>query len=259
MGKLSDVTKAVQGVAGHMPVELSSFVTVADVNKVKMYMKNFGEFYNDQIEHASTVILSRTGTANEAKVEAAVALLREKNPNATIITTDWAELTGAQIKAAIEAPTDLVHSLLAEAEASLHEEHEHHHHHDEECGCEHHHDHEEHEHHHHHDDECGCGHHHHDHHHHHHADEVFTSWGKQTARKYTKAELEFALAALDDGKFGQVLRAKGILPGTDGGWFHFDYVPGEWEVRTGGADVSGRLCVIGAQLDEPALDALFHI
>lgn len=272
VGKLSDVTKAVQRVAGHLPVELNGFVTVADVNKVKLYMKNFGEFYNDQIEHASTVILSRTGAASEAKVEAAVAMLREKNPSATIITTDWAELTGAQIKAAIEAPTDLVHTLLAEAETSLHEEHEHehkHHHdhdheHDEECGCghEHHHDHDhdhehDHEHHHDHGDECSCGHHH--EHGHHHADEVFTSWGKQTAHKYTKAELEFALAGLDEGRFGQVLRAKGILPGADGSWFEFDYVPGEWEVRTGGADVSGRLCVIGAQLDEPALDGLFHI
>ncbi len=278
VGKLSDVTKAVQGVAGHLPVELNGFVTVADVNKVKLYMKNFGEFYNDQIEHASTIILSRTGSAPEAKVEAAVALLREKNPGATVITTDWAELSGAQIKAAIEAPAGLVHSLLAEAEASLHEGHHHAHEHEHEhgeCGCghghEHHHEHNEcgcghgHEHHHEHD-ECGCGHDH-EHHHehdecgcgHHHADEVFASWGKQTSHKYTKAELEFALEGLDEGRFGQVLRAKGIVPGADGGWFEFDYVPGEWEVRSGGTDVSGRLCVIGAKLDEPALNALFHI
>ena len=286
VGKLSDVTKAVQGVAGHLPVELNGFVTVADVNKVKLYMKNFGEFYNDQIEHASTIILSRTGAAPEAKVEAAVALLRGKNPSATIITTDWAELSGAQIKAAIEAPTDLVHSLLAEAEASLQEghdhehEHEHHHEHEhghDECGCGHHHEHEhehehhehdhgecgcghdhEHEHHHEHDhDECGCGHHH--EHGHHHADEVFASWGRETVKPFTKAGLEHILSQLDQGECGVILRAKGIVPGEDGAWLHFDYVPEEYEVRTGPADYTGRLCVIGAGLNEDGLAVLFGL
>ena len=308
VGKLSDVTRAVQAVAEHLDVELNAFVTVADVNKVKLYMKNFGEFYNDQIEHAGTILLSRTGKADPAKVEAAVAMLREKNPGATIVTTDWDQLTGAQILEAMEGRPSLTQQLLAQVEQEEHdhhehhhdhEEHEHHHEHGESCGCgchdhEHHHDHEEHEHHHEHGESCGCGchdhehhhdhdhcgcghdheeheHHHehgescgcgchdHDHHHHHHADEVFTSWGKETPARFTKAQLEFDLQALDSGEFGAVLRAKGILPGEDGVWYHFDYVPGEWQVRTGAADVTGRLCVIGSKLDEAGLTRLFGV
>ena len=293
VGKLSDVTRAVETIADEEDVKLNSFVTVADVNKVRLYMKNFGEFYNDQVSHASTILLSRTGSASEEKIEKAVAMLREKNPKATIVTTDWNQLTGAQILKAMESEDDFVQALLEQARQTV-EEHEHHHHYDENgvCSCghhhdededehdhehEHHHDHEEeeHEHHHHDHDECGCGHdheheHHHDHdgacscgcghdHHHHHADEVFTSWGKETARKYTEAELNFALESLDSGELGAVLRAKGIVPGTEGQWFHFDYVPGEHQVRTGAADVTGRLCVIGSKLDEKALNQLFKL
>ena len=293
VGKLSDVTRAVETIADEEDVKLNSFVTVADVNKVRLYMKNFGEFYNDQVSHASTILLSRTGAASEEKIEKAVAMLREKNPKATIVTTDWNQLTGAQILKAMESEDDFVQALLEQARQTV-EEHEHHHHYDENgvCSCghhhdededehdhehEHHHDHgeEEHEHHHHDHDECGCDHdheheHHHDHdgacscgcghdHHHHHADEVFTSWGKETARKYTEAELNFALESLDSGEMGAVLRAKGIVPGTEGQWFHFDYVPGEHQVRTGAADVTGRLCVIGTKLDEKALDQLFKL
>ena len=293
VGKLSDVTRAVETIADEEDVKLNSFVTVTDVNKVRLYMKNFGEFYNDQVSHASTILLSRTGAASEEKIEKAVAMLREKNPKATIVTTDWNQLTGAQILKAMESEDDFVQALLEQARQTV-EEHEHHHHYDENgvCSCghhhdededehdhehEHHHDHgeEEHEHHHHDHDECGCDHdheheHHHDHdgacscgcghdHHHHHADEVFTSWGKETARKYTEAELNFALESLDSGELGAVLRAKGIVPGTEGQWFHFDYVPGEHQVRTGAADVTGRLCVIGSKLDEKALDQLFKL
>ena len=280
VGKLSDVTRAVETIADEEDVKLNSFVTVADVNKVRLYMKNFGEFYNDQVSHASTILLSRTGSASEEKIEKAVAMLREKNPKATIVTTDWNQLTGAQILKAMESEDDFVQALLEQARQTV-EEHEHHHHYDENgvCSCGHHHDEDEDEHeHHHHDhdhDECGCDHdheheHHHDHdgacscgcghdHHHHHADEVFTSWGKETARKYTEAELNFALESLDSGELGAVLRAKGIVPGTEGQWFHFDYVPGEHQVRTGAADVTGRLCVIGSKLDEKALDQLFKL
>ena len=291
VGKLSDVTRAVETIADEEDVKLNSFVTVADVNKVRLYMKNFGEFYNDQVSHASTILLSRTGAASEEKIEKAVAMLREKNPKATIVTTDWNQLTGAQILKAMESEDDFVQALLEQARQTV-EEHEHHHHYDENgvCSCghhhdededehdhehEHHHDHEEeeHEHHHHDHDECGCDHeheHHHDHdgacscgcghdHHHHHADEVFTSWGKETARKYTEAELNFALESLDSGEMGAILRAKGIVPGTEGQWLHFDYVPGEHQVRTGAADVTGRLCVIGSKLDEKALDQLFKL
>ena len=273
VGKLSDVTRAVQGVADHLDVQLNAFVTVADVNKVKMYMKNFGEFYNDQIEHAGAILLSRTGAADPAKVEAAAALLREKNPNATIVTTDWDQLTGTQILEAMEGRPSLTQQLLEQVEHEHH--HEHHHDHDEECCCGHDHEHEhhhrdhdeecccghdhEHEHHHHdHDEECCCGCHDHDHHHHH-ADEVFTSWGKETPVRFTQAQLEFDLQSLDSGEFGMVLRAKGILPGEDGVWYHFDYVPGEWQVRTGAADVTGRLCVIGSKLDEDGLTRLFGV
>ena len=281
VGKLSDVTRAVQSVADHLEVKLNAFVTVADVNKVKLYMKNFGEFYNDQIEHAGAILLSRTGAADPARVEAAVALLRQKNPDATIVTTDWAQLTGAQILEAIEGRPSLTERLLAqvEREEERHHEHEHccdhdheHHHEHEHDHCcdhehEHHHDHDhccdhDHEHEHHHDHEhdhgegCSCGCHDHDHHH---ADEVFTSWGKETPVRFTQAQLEFALGALDGGEFGAVLRAKGILPGQDGGWYHFDYVPGEWQVRTGPAEVTGRLCVIGSKLDEAGLARLFGV
>jgi len=292
VGKLSDVTRAVETIADEEDVKLNSFVTVADVNKVRLYMKNFGEFYNDQVSHASTILLSRTGAASEEKIEKAVTMLREKNPKATIVTTDWNQLTGAQILKAMESEDDFVQALLEQARQTV-EEHEHHHHYDENgvCSCGHHHDEdedehdhehhhhdheeEEHEHHHHDHDECGCDHdheheHHHDHdgacscgcghdHHHHHADEVFTSWGKETARKYTEAELNFALESLDSGEMGAILRAKGIVPGTEGQWFHFDYVPGEHQVRTGAADVTGRLCVIGSKLDEKALDQLFKL
>ena len=291
VGKLSDVTRAVEGVAASLPVELNSFVTVADVNKVKLYMKNFGEFYDDQVSHASCLILSRTGNAPEAKVAAAVKLLQEKNPTSTIVTTDWTSLTGKQIVAVMDGKRDLVAELISEAGAANaahagEDEHEHHHHHhdghcchhdhdgehdhehchhdhdhehehchhdhDHEHGC---HDHEEHEGHVHHYDEhgvCSCGHHHHDHD----ADEVFTSWGRETAHKYSREALEQALAALDSGKYGAILRAKGIVDGGDG-WFEFDMVPGEHEVRACGPDVTGKLCVIGSGLDEAALGELF--
>ena len=339
VGKLSDVTRAVEGVAEHLDVQLSSFVTVADVNKVKMYMKNFGEFYDDQISHASCIILSRTQTASEEKIAAAVALLREKNPTATIVTTAWEALTGEQILKAMSTKNDFKAELIAMAakanEEHAHEdeeeehhhhhhydengvctcghhhdedddddedeEHEHHHHHDHDdhdghCCCGHHHDHDEdddedeHEHHHHdhddHDGHCCCGHHHdhdedddedghehhhHDHddhdghcccghHHHHHdhdADEVFTSWGVETAKKFSKADIEHALTELDTGNYGMILRSKGIVDGGADGWLEFDYVPGEWEVRARGADVGGKLVVIGSKLDEKAIAALF--
>ena len=282
VGKLSDVTRAVEGVAASLPVELNSFVTVADVNKVKLYMKNFGEFYDDQVSHASCLILSRTGNAPEAKVAAAVKLLQEKNPTATIVTTDWTSLTGKQIVAVMDGKRDLVAALISEAGAANaahagEDEHEHHHHHHDGHCCHHdhdgehdhehchhdhdpehehcHHDHEEHEGHVHHYDEhgvCSCGHHHHDHD----ADEVFTSWGRETAHKYSREALEQALAALDSGKYGAILRAKGIVDGGDG-WFEFDMVPGEHEVRACGPDVTGKLCVIGSGLDEAALGELF--
>ncbi len=291
VGKLSDVTRAVESVAQDDPeVSLNAFVTVADVNKVKLYMKNFGEFYNDQVEHASAIFLSRTGTASPEKIQKAVELLREKNPKATIITTDWSQLTGQQLRSAMKTQEDFVAQLLEQARAAslAHEaEHEHeHHHHDGEC-CHHDHDHDhhhegecchhDHDHEHHHEGEC-CHHDHdHDHHHeeghvhhydengvcscghhHHHADEVFTSWGQETARSYTKAELEFALKALDEGQVGTILRAKGVVAG-DGTWYEFDYVPGEYEIRTRSADVTGRLCVIGSQLDKEAAAALFGL
>ena len=279
VGKLSDVTRAVEGVAEHLDVKLNSFVTVADVNKVKMYMKNFGEFYDDQISHASCIILSRTQTASEEKIAAAVAMLREKNPTATIVTTAWDELTGEQILKAMSTKDDFKAELIAMAakanEEHAHEdeeeEHEHHHHHDhddehdEHCCCGHHHDHDdddedEHEHHHHHDhddhdEHCCCGHHH--HHHDHDADEVFTSWGVETAKKFSKADIEHALTELDTGNYGMILRSKGIVDGGADGWLEFDYVPGEWEVRARGADGGGKLVVIGSKLDEKGIAALF--
>ena len=292
VGKLSDVTRAVEGVSEHLDVELNSFVTVADVNKVKLYMKNFGEFYDDQVSHASCILLSRTQTAPEDKVAAAVALLRQKNPTATIVTTDWNNLTGEQILKAMSTQSNFKAELVAmaaQANAEHEHEHEHHHHdHDGECCCghdhehEHHHDHDgecccghdhEHEHHHDHDGECCCGHdhehehheHHYDehgvcscgHHHDHHADEVFTSWGVETARRFSKAEIEHALEELDSGKYGMILRSKGIVDGGADGWLEFDYVPGEHEVRAHNADIGGKLVVIGSKLDEAAIAALF--
>ena len=301
VGKLSDVIRAVQS-ADTAGAVLNGFTTVADATKVKMYMKNFGEFYNNQIEHASTIILSRTQGIKEDKLEAAVALLREHNAQASIITTPWDQLTGKQILAAMEQKSTLqaeLEALAAEAEHEHHHhhdedecchdhdhEHEHHHDHDHEdgeCCCGHDHDH-EHEHHHDHDHEegeCCCGHdhdheheHHHDHdhedgecscghhhdHHHHHADEVFTSFGRETTRRFTDEEIKHALEALDNAeKYGVVLRAKGIVQGTDGQWIHFDYVPGCPDVRHGSAEIIGRLCVIGSKLNEEAVAALFGL
>ena len=266
VGKLSDVIRAVQDL--QMPdVVLNGFTTVVDAAKAKMYMKNFGEFFNNQVEHASAIILSRTGGMKQDKLDACVALLREKNPTATIVTTPWDELDGKQLLAAMERRDTLSAALEELAEEQEH--HHHHHEHGEECGCGCH----DHEHHHHeHGEECGCHdheHHHHEHseecdcgchdHEHHHADEVFTSWGRETAHPYEQQELAAALQALDTGDYGQVLRAKGIVAGTDGKWLHFDYVPGEVEVRTGAAGVTGRLCVIGAELKEDVLTSLFHL
>ena len=250
VGKLSDVIRAVQDL--QMPdVVLNGFTTVVDAAKAKMYMKNFGEFFNNQVEHASAIILSRTGGMKQDKLDACVALLREKNPTATIVTTPWDELDGKQLLAAMERRDTLAAALEELAEEQEH--HHHHHEHGEECGCGCH----DHEHHHHeHGEECGCGCHDHENHH---ADEVFTSWGRETAHPYEQQELAAALQALDTGDYGQVLRAKGIVAGTDGKWLHFDYVPGEVEVRTGAAGVTGRLCVIGAELKENALTSLFHL
>lgn len=290
VGKLSDVIHAVQDL-GIQEVVLNGFITVVDAAKAKMYMKNFGEFFNNQVEHASAIILSRTAGMEQKKLDACVALLREKNPTATIVTTPWDELNGKQLLAAMERRDTLAAALEELAEEQEHEHHHHHehdhdhehehHHHEDDCGCgchEHEHHHHEddcdcgcHEHeHHHHEDDCDCGCHEHEHHHHedgcgchdhehHHADEVFTSWGRETAHPYEKAELTAALQALDTGDYGQVLRAKGIVAGTDGRWLHFDYVPGEVEVRNGPAGVTGRLCVIGAELKEEALASLFHL
>ena len=247
VGKLSDVIRAVQDL-GIQEVVLTGFTTVVDAAKAKMYMKNFGEFFNNQVEHASAIILSRTAGMEQKKLDACVALLREKNPAATIVTTPWDELNGKQLLAAMERRDTLAAALVELAEE---QEHEHHHHEDDcDCGCH------EHEHHHHHGDGCDCGCHDHEHHH---ADEVFTSWGRETAHSYEKSELSAALQALDTGDYGQVLRAKGIVAGTDGRWLHFDYVPGEVEVRNGPAGVTGRLCVIGAELKEEALASLFHL
>ena len=302
VGKLSDVIVAVENTVKDVPdMKLNSFVTVADATKVKVYMKNFGEFYNNQIESAGTIILSRTQKLNQEKLEAAVALLREKNPDAAILTTPWDQLDGKTILSAIEKVSladELLARMQAEHEADEAEHHHHHHDHDEEdehhhehhhdhddddhdhdhcchhhhddddddhdhC-ChhdhdehEHHHDHEEHEHHHHgeecDDPHCGC------HHHHHHADEVFTSWGVETVKVFTEAELETILTALDSGDYGAILRAKGIVHSEDGKWLHFDFVPEEHQVRFGAADYTGRLCVIGSDLKEDKLAALFGL
>ena len=263
VGKLSDVIAAVMNVAGEIDLDLNSFVTVADATKCKMYMKNFGEFYNNQVESANTIILSRTQGMKEEKLAQAVSMIQEKNAKAKIITTPWDELTGEQILAVMEQGHSLAEELMEEA-MKLHEEeeHEHHHHHhddDDDCCC-HDHDHE----HHHHDDEhgeeCTCGCHDHDHHHHHHADEVFTSWGKETPRKYTKEELDEILVKLsEETEFGIILRAKGMLPAADGTWLYFDLVPGEYEIRNGAPDYTGRLCVIGSKMDTDKLEKLFKL
>ena len=264
VGKLSDVIVAVENTVRDEPdMKLNSFVTVADATKVKVYMKNFGEFYNNQIESAGTIILSRTQKLSQEKLEAAVALLREKNPTAAILTTPWDQLDGKTLLSAVEKVSladELLARMQAEHEAEEAEHHHHHHDHDE------HDDHDEHEHHHHHDhddhdedeDEHHCCHHH--HHHGHDADEVFQSWGVETPKKFTEEEIRNALAALDNGEtYGIVLRAKGIVPTADGTWLHFDHVPGEIDVRTGTAAVTGRLCVIGAELKEDKLAELFGL
>ena len=281
VGKLSDVIVAVENTVKDVPdMKLNSFVTVADATKVKVYMKNFGEFYNNQIESAGTIILSRTQKLTQEKLEAAVALLREKNPDAAILTTPWDALDGKVILSAMEK-VSLADELLAkmreehEAEEAEHEhehhhhdhdedEHEHHHHDhddddDEDEHEHHHHDHEEHEHRHDHDHECddpNCSCH---HHHHHHADEVFTSWGKETPKPFTQADIQRILTALDSGEYGKILRAKGIVSGENGQWIEFDYVPEEHDVRTGHPDYTGRLCVIGAELKEDKLAELFGL
>ena len=303
VGKLSDVIGAVNKVTGP-DVTLGYTVAVVDAGKVKVYTKNFGEFYNNQVETASTIILSRTDSIPQTKLDTAVEMLRQHNQVATIITTPWGELTGEQLVAAMEGKASLAAELarlesqrLEEEEEEHHhhhhhdddddddedEEHEHHHHHhdddddddDDHCCCGHDHAHEEHEHHHHHHDgdhccdhdhdheehehdencTCGC----HDHHHHHHADEVFTSWGVETAKKFEKETVEAALKGLDSGDYGVILRAKGILPNVDGSWIHFDYVPEEHNIRTGSADVTGKLCVIGSKLDEKGIQQLFGV
>ena len=251
VGKLSDVVAAAQKVTGH-DVELGYTVAVADTGKVKVYMKNFGEFYNNQIETAKTIILSRTDSVSQAKLDAAVELLREHNPQATVVTTPWNDLTGEQLIAAMEGEnTKAVELLEQEEEHHCCCGHHEHHHHDEHCGCGHH-DH------HHHDEHCGCGHH--DHHHHdHHADEVFTAWGVETAKKFAPEQIRDILQVLDSGEFGMILRAKGIIPAPDGSWIHFDMVPGEINIRSGAADITGKLCVIGSQLNETGIAGLFGV
>ena len=270
VGKLSDVIKAVKDLHIENEIRLNSASTVADASKVKMYMKNFGEFFNNQIEHAGTIILSRTQNISEDKLKKAIEMIRSLNADAHIITTPWDSLDGKQILAAMENVTNLELEMLAEQAEKTHEEHEHeHHHHDGECCCGHHHDDdEEHEHHHHdHDGEC-CHHdhdhehehHHHDHEGHHHADDVFTSWGVETAHKFTEEELKDIVSKLaSDKSFGEVLRAKGIVASDEGEWFHFDLVPEETELRRGAADYTGRICVIGSNLNEAAIKELFHV
>ena len=247
VGKLSDVIKAVQGVQDEVDIKLNSYTTVVDAKKCKMYMKNFGEFFDNQIQYAGAIIMSRTDIASEKKVQESLELLRSLNKDAAIITTPIENLDGKKLVEVMEHPVSLEQEMLEE-------EHEHHHHHDGECGCGH--DHEEHEHHHHHDGECGCGH----DHHHHHADEVFTSWGRETIKKYTREGLEKILEALSESdKYGIILRAKGVLPAEDGTWIYFDMVPEETEIREGAPEYTGRLCVIGSKLDEHALEELFGI
>ena len=315
VGKLSDVIKAVQGVEEETGLVLNSYTTVVDAKKCKMYMRNFGEFFNNQVEYAGAIIMSRTDIVDEAKAQASLELLREINAKAAIITTPIEKLDGKKLLDVMEHPVSLAQELMEEEEVCPecghvhehgehhhhdHEEHEHHHdhdhecgcghdhdheehehHHDHECGCGHDHDHEEHEHHHDHDHECGCGHdhdheehehHHHDHdhecgcghdhhdHHHHHADEVFTSWGRETIRKFTRENLEKMLEALSaSDEYGIILRAKGMLPAEDGTWIYFDMVPEETEIREGAPEYTGRLCVIGSKLKEDKLAELFGL
>lgn len=279
VGKLSDVIKAVKDLHIENEIRLNSASTVADASKVKVYMKNFGEFFNNQIEHAGTIILSRTQNVSEAKLKTDIELIRSLNKDAHIITTPWDDINGKQILDAMENVTNLELEMLAEAAAKAAEEHEHEHHHDGECGCGHDHDH-EHEHHHDHDGECGCGHDHdhehehehhhdhdgecscgHDHHHgHHHADEVFTSWGVETPDKYDKETLSEILRKLSEtDDYGDILRAKGMLPTPEGKWMFFDLVPEEYEIRDGEPEITGRICVIGAKLKEDALKELFNV
>ena len=288
VGKLSDVAAAIENVKEDADIEIEGRITVVDGKKAKMYLDNFGEFFENQVEHASTIVISRTQNMTDEKIEACVHLLREKNDKATIISTPWNQLSGDAIRHALE------HGAEIEGLFEHHHDHEHHHHdHDEECGCGHHHDHDEectcghhhhdhdeectcgrhHEHHHDHNEECGCGQHHehhHDHdeecscgcghHHHHHADEVFTSWGKETAHKYTEEELDYLLKALSEtDAYGTILRSKGIIQMTDGNWKQFDLVPQEYEVRDGNADYAGRMVVIGTDLKEDELAKLFHV
>ena len=294
VGKLSDVVKAIEGVKDEADIEIDGRITVVDGKKAKIYLKNFGEFFNNQVEHASTIVISRTQMMPDEKVEECVHMLREKNAEATIISTSWEELGKDAVLHALQHGAEI--EGILEEHAHEHDDHEHHHHHDDECGCghdhDHHHDHEEHEHHHEHDENCTCGchdhdhehhhdhdheeheHHHehdenctcgcHDHHHghegHHHADEVFTSWGKETAHKYTEEELDYLLKALSEtDAYGTVLRSKGIIQMADGSWKQFDMVPEEYEVREGQADYTGRVCVIGTDLKEENLIKLFHI
>ena len=293
VGKLSDVIKAVQGVEEETGLVLNSYTTVVDAKKCKMYMRNFGEFFNNQVEYAGAIIMSRTDIVDEAKAQAALELLREINAKAAIITTPIEKLNGKKLLDVMEHPVSLAQELMEEEEVCPecghvhehgehhhhdhdHEEHEHHHdhecgcghdhdheehehHHDHECGCGHDHNHEEHEHHHDHDHECGCGHDHHDHHHHH-ADEVFTSWGRETIRKFTRENLEKMLEALSaSDEYGIILRAKGMLPAEDGTWIYFDMVPEETEIREGAPEYTGRLCVIGSKLKEDKLAELFGL
>ena len=304
VGKLSDVIKAVQGVAEETGLVLNSYTTVVDAKKCKMYMRNFGEFFNNQVEYAGAIIMSRTDIVDEAKAQAAMELLREINPKAAIITTPIEKLEGAKILEVMEHPVSLEQEMMEEEVCPEcghvhehghhhhdhdhedhehhhdhdHEEHEHHHHDHEECGCghDHDHDHEEHEHHHHDHEECGCGHDHdhdhhhdhdhdecgcgHDHHHHHHADEVFTSWGRETIKKYTRENLEKILETLSETEeYGIILRAKGMIPAEDGTWIYFDMVPEETEIREGAPEYTGRLCVIGSKLNEDKLAELFGL
>ena len=293
VGKLSDVIKAVQGVEEETGLVLNSYTTVVDAKKCKMYMRNFGEFFNNQVEYAGAIIMSRTDIVDEAKAQASLELLREINAKAAIITTPIEKLDGKKLLDVMEHPVSLAQELMEEEEVCPecghvhehgehhhhdhdHEEHGHHHdhecgcghdhdhdehehHHDHECGCGHDHDHEEHEHHHDHDHECGCGHDHHDHHHHH-ADEVFTSWGRETIRKFTRENLEKMLEALSaSDEYGIILRAKGMLPAEDGTWIYFDMVPEETEIREGAPEYTGRLCVIGSKLKEDKLAELFGL
>ena len=294
VGKLSDVVKAIEGVKDEADIEIDGRITVVDGKKAKIYLKNFGEFFNNQVEHASTIVISRTQMMTDEKVEECVHMLREKNAEATIISTSWEELGKDAVLHALQHGAEI--EGILEEHAHEHDDHEHHHHHDDECGCghdhDHHHDHEEHEHHHEHDENCTCGchdhdhehhhdhdheeheHHHehdenctcgchdhdHEHHHHHHADEVFTSWGKETPHKFTREKIEEVLKTLSESEeYGMILRAKGMVEDVNGSWIYFDMVPGEYELRDGEPDYTGRLCVIGSKIDEHKIEELFGI